>query len=100
MVTQAIQNADIRETFAKHVARAPPDIKIISRSNVFYWWPAWVIGFGVALITLFQGQDVAIGPETVERIHPSNNPGIFFIATLVLLVPIRSCAASIRSLPW
>ena len=86
MVTQAIQNADIRETFAKHVARAPPDIKIISRSNVFYWWPAWVIGFGVALITLFQGQDVAIGPETVERIHPSNNPGIFFIATLVLLV--------------
>ena len=40
----------------------------------------------MALITLFQGQEFAIGPDTVERIHPGNNPGIFFIVTLVLLV--------------
>ena len=82
---QAIQNADIRDTFAPP-ARGPPDIKIVSHSNVFYWWPAWVVGFAVALITLFQGQDFAIEPDTVERIHPGNNPGIFFIVTLVLLV--------------
>ena len=82
---QAIQNADIRETFAA-AARTSPDIKIISHSNVFYWWPGWVIGFAVALITFLQGEDVAIGTDTVARIHPSNNPGIFFIATLVLLV--------------
>ena len=25
-------------------------------------------------------------PEIVERVHPSNNPGIFFIAVLVLLI--------------
>ncbi|CCB66521.1 hypothetical protein [Hyphomicrobium sp. MC1] len=82
---QAVQNADIRETFAP-AARAAPDIKIISHSNVVYWWPAWVVGFAVALITSLQGQDVAMGPDVVERIHPSNNPGILFIATLVLLV--------------
>ncbi|MFN0218251.1 MAG: hypothetical protein ACKVP4_05490 [Hyphomicrobium sp.] len=87
MVTQqAIQNADIRETFAKTVARSQSDIKIISHSNVFYWWPAWVIGFALAFISLLNGQDVAMGPESVERIHASNNPGIFFIATLVLLI--------------
>ena len=80
---QAIQNADIRDTFSP-ATRAPPDIKIVSHSNVFYWWPAWVVGFAVALITLFQGQDFAIEPDTVERIHPGNNPGIFFIVTLVL----------------
>ena len=87
MVTQqAISNADMRHTFARHFTRRSPDIKLISHSNVFYWWPAWVVGFAVALISYFQGQDVAIAPELVKRVHPSNNPGIFFIAVLVLLV--------------
>ena len=41
MVTQQeTQNADIRDTFALHVAQAPPDTRIISHSNIFYWWPA------------------------------------------------------------
>jgi hypothetical protein len=49
------QNAAIRETFARPVARAPPEIKIISHSNIFYWWPACVAGFAVALISYTQG---------------------------------------------
>jgi hypothetical protein len=59
---------------------------IISHSNIFYWWPAWVAGFAAAMISYLQGRDVSIVPEFVERIHPSNNPGILFIAVLVLLV--------------
>ena len=87
MVTQqATSNADMRHTFVRPITHGPPDIKLISHSNVFYWWPAWVVGFAVAFISYFQGQDVAITPELVERVHPSNNPGIFFIAVLVLLV--------------
>jgi hypothetical protein len=81
-----IQNVDIRHTFAKPASRAQPDIKIISHSNIFYWWPAWVAGFVVAMLSYIQGRDVAIAPEIVERVHPSNNPGIFFIAVLVLLI--------------
>jgi hypothetical protein len=80
------QNADIRETFAPHSARTLPDIKLISHSNIFYWWPAWFAGFAMALISYVQGRDVSIVPESVERIHPSNNPGIFFIAVLILLI--------------
>ena len=80
---QDIQNADIRDTFTRHSA---PDIKLISHSSIFYWWPAWVAGFAVALISYVQGRDVSIAPEIVERVHPSNNPGIFFIAVLVLLI--------------
>ncbi len=91
MVTQQeTQNADIRDTFAPHVAHAPSDTRIISHSNIFYWWPAWVAGFAVALISYVQGRDVAVVPEIVERIHPSNNPGIFFIAVLVLLVVLTN----------
>ncbi len=91
MVTQQeTQNADIRETFALHVAPLPSDTRIISHSNIFYWWPAWMAGFAVALISYMQGRDVAVVPEVVERVHPSNNPGIFFIAVLVLLVVLTN----------
>jgi hypothetical protein len=81
-----VQNADIRHTFVRPGAQAQPDIKIISHSNIFFWWPAWVSGFAVALMSYIQGRDIAVAPEIVERVHPSNNPGIFFIAVLVLLV--------------
>ena len=69
------QNARLRDTFSRSVARAPPEIKIISHSNIFYWWPAWVAGFAVALISYTQGRDVAIVPEIIDRVHPSNNAG-------------------------
>jgi hypothetical protein len=35
--TQAVQNADIQDTFARPVAHTHADIKIIGHSNVFYW---------------------------------------------------------------
>jgi hypothetical protein len=80
------QNAGIQGLFRKRVLSAPPDIRIISHSNIFYWWPAWVAGFSIAGISYFRGQDVSVVPGVVERIHDSNNPGIVFIAVLVLLV--------------
>ena len=83
---EAAQNADIRHTFARPVTGAPLDVKLVSHSNIFYWWPAWVAGFATALVSYLQGQEVTIVPDMVERIHPSNNPGIFFIAVIVLLV--------------
>lgn len=81
-----VQNADIRNTFAKPNLAGLSDVRIISHSNIFYWWPAWVAGFAVAIISYLQGQDIAVMPEVIERIHPSNNPGIFFISVLVMLV--------------
>ena len=94
---QETQNADIRETFTPHAAPAPPEIKIISHSNIFYWWPAWVAGFAVALISYTQGRDVAIVPEIIDRVHPSNNPGIFFIAVLVSLIVFTT--TKLRGIP-
>jgi hypothetical protein len=80
----------IAEPTARPTARptvpVSTDVVIISHSNVFYWWPAWTAGFAVALASLIQGQDVVISPGVVERVHPSNNPGIFFISVLVALV--------------
>lgn len=83
---QSIPSADISHAVSRPVVQDASDVKIISHSNVFYWWPAWVAGFAMAFISYVQGRDVAIVPEIIERVHPSNNPGIAFIAVLVLLV--------------
>ena len=83
---QTIQNSAIDHPLSRAIARAPPEVKIISHSNVFYWWPAWVAGFAMAAISYLQGSDVSFVPELIERVHSSNNPGILFIAVLVGLV--------------
>ena len=62
------------------------EIKLVSHSNVVYWWPAWVVGYVMAFLSYVQGSAVTIEPDAVAYIHPSNNPGLLFIATLVLLV--------------
>lgn len=40
-----------------------PAIKVVSHSMLFYWWPVWVVGFLMALLTLFSGTHLAIVPE-------------------------------------
>ncbi len=32
------------------------EIRIISHSTLFYWWPVWALGFLLALVTLVNGQ--------------------------------------------
>lgn len=64
-----------------------PEIKLISHSDVFYWWPAWAIAYVMAFISYGQGsQTAADGSMVVSYIHPSNNPGLIFIAVIALLI--------------
>ena len=85
-VEPSMQTSSINRWFKRGVAQAAPEISIISHSNVFYWWPAWAAGFAMAMLSYLQGSDVAFVPEIIERVHPSNNPGILFIAVLVALI--------------
>src|SRR5262245_26288898 len=43
---------------------APPkrEITLISHSMLFYWWPIWVLGFALALVTYFEDHRIAIVP--------------------------------------
>jgi hypothetical protein len=40
----------------------PNQITIISHSNLYYWWPVWVVGFVMAIITYFDGYVMAVLP--------------------------------------
>lgn len=37
-------------------------VTIISHSNLYYWWPVWVVGFVMAIITYFEGYVMAVLP--------------------------------------
>jgi hypothetical protein len=39
------------------------EIKIVSHSNLFYWWPVWAVGFVMALLTWIDGHMMAIVPN-------------------------------------
>jgi hypothetical protein len=45
------------------------EIRIVSHSNLFYWWPVWAIGFILALLTFFDGHRMAIVPSKSEVVH-------------------------------
>jgi hypothetical protein len=69
---------------------AAPDhlqrLRIYSHSSLVYWWPVWVVGYLMTLITYWQGHWYQLG-ESQTWVHPSNNPGmIFFLVFFLVLV--------------
>jgi hypothetical protein len=53
---------------------APPvtgktEIRIVSHSNLFYWWPVWAVGFIMAAITFFEGRRLVTVPSKSMVFH-------------------------------
>jgi len=46
---------------------APRELRIVSHSNLFYWWPVWVVGFLLGIVSLISNyQLAAVHRGTVE----------------------------------
>ena len=70
------------------------EIKIVSHSNLFYWWPVWGIGFVMALLTYFDGNRMAVVPAGTEavrkaRVEAEKKPGekVTYTGRDVLVAP-------------
>jgi hypothetical protein len=53
------------------------EIRLVSHSNLFYWWPVWLVGFIFALWTLIENNRLAIVPGDtviVKKKLPNDNP--------------------------
>jgi len=48
------------------VARGPREIKLVSHSPIFYWWPIWLLGYVMALLTLMENHRLAILPPNTK----------------------------------
>jgi len=69
-----------------------PTLRIYSHSSLFYWWPVWVVGYVMTLLTYWAGkpeQIEAIG-QTREWIHPSSNLGVVYFLVLFLVILITN----------
>jgi hypothetical protein len=105
----------------------PAEVVVVSHSPLFYWWPVWAVGFLMAGVSLWQGEQVAFVPKGTEakrgavvsgiegtrdvliapagrslpaagdaeelkqprlRMTPSNNPGIIWAMTLLIVIII------------
>lgn len=71
------------------------ELKVYSHSSLVYWWPVWVVGYLMAILTYSFGQQYQIDKDR-EWFHASSNLGVFFFLTLVLVVIITNI--SVRGL--
>jgi hypothetical protein len=76
----------VTATFPDMRATKVNEVILISHSNLLYWWPAFVVGYLMALATYFQGNVVTTNGGNISYIHTSNNPGLLFIAILIGLI--------------
>src|SRR5262245_54693777 len=44
------------------IETAKKEIKLISHSTLFYWWPVWVFGFFLAAWTLVEDDRLVVAP--------------------------------------
>ena len=41
-----------------------PELRIYSRSSIFFWWPVWLTGYILAAITYFGGDSLSVSNGT------------------------------------
>ncbi len=78
------------------------EIKIVSHSNLFYWWPVWAVGFLMGLLTLIDGHHMAVVPDgSVARraAKVQVNPGGPEETRDVIVAPAPKDAKHARQLP-
>lgn len=78
------------------------ELRIYSHSTFFYWWPVWLTGYIMALVTRLDGQLVDIGGSEVWM-HRSKNLGViftllFFLIILITNVTLRGLASVVAIL--
>jgi hypothetical protein len=46
------------------------ELRVVSHSALFYWWPVWAIGYLMAIVTLWEGDLMAVvpGPEKNTKV--------------------------------
>jgi hypothetical protein len=82
---------------ARPIEVSEPDITIYSHSPIFYWWPVWLAGFLMALLTYFDGGLMATVPTgTVAEGNTLVVPG----GTAILEAPRDRMARSPHLGTW
>ena len=85
-------STDIRPApgHSRHPERAEVvQVIVYGHSALFYWWPLWVAGYVMALLTWLHHDQAVIGDKP-EWFHPSRNLGVIYTLLLLLLIVVTS----------
>jgi hypothetical protein len=75
-------------TIDREIATSSPaafveqEIRIYSHSTLFYWWPAWVFGFVIALISAGKEEFSSVN----QRDQSSSSLGLAYVSLLLILI--------------
>jgi hypothetical protein len=67
----------------------PLEVTIYPHSMLLYWWPVWVTGYILALLTWLEGTKVQFGDAEVIM-HPSKNLGVIYTMVFILVVVLTN----------
>jgi lysylphosphatidylglycerol synthetase-like protein (DUF2156 family) len=67
----------------------PLEVTIYPHSMLLYWWPVWVTGYILALLTWLEGTRVRFGDVEVIM-HPSKNLGVIYTTVFLLVVVLTN----------
>src|SRR5207247_1847625 len=45
------------------------EVRIVSHCPLFYWWPVWLVGFGLFLYTFFAGEYMVTVPKHTSAVN-------------------------------
>ncbi|HWG44628.1 MAG TPA: hypothetical protein VN688_17760 [Gemmataceae bacterium] len=82
------------------------ELRIYSHSTFFYWWPVWVTGYIMALVTRIDGQLIPISDSGIQVwMHRSKNLGViftllFFLVILITNISLRGMASVVAILSF
>lgn len=74
---------------SRHAEAKVLQVIVYGHSALFYWWPLWVAGYVMALLTWMHPDRVTIGGKT-ELFNPSQNLGVIYTLLFLLLIAITS----------
>jgi hypothetical protein len=80
-------SADIGQ--AQVEATKTPQVIIYGHSWLFYWWPVWVLGYVMALLTWLHPVGVQIGNFSV-LVSSSTSLGVIYALTILLTILITN----------
>jgi hypothetical protein len=72
---------------AQHRHEEPHEVFFYSHSQFLYWWPVWVSGYVMAVLTYLDGEKIQIGNAEVWFAR-NKNLGVVFTLTFFLVILI------------
>jgi hypothetical protein len=96
------RHREVTETEQK--AAEEQELIVVSHSNFFYWWPVWVTGYIMAIITWVHAQPIQLGDTTV-LIDTNKNLGViftllFFMVVLITTITMRGLISVVALLSF